>query len=96
MRKLSRNHKLLIAITSCLLFWSLLLTVIIASCSKGEEKPRNEGAALIPVAKGSLPTTNYTIAYDPDTGVEYFVCGEHLTPLYTADGQLKIYQPKGE
>ena len=92
MRKLSRNHKFLIVLASALLFWVLLLTVIIASCSKGEEKPRNEGAALIPIARGQMFNNidcNYAIVYDPDTGVMYYASRNYLSPLYAADGQLR-------
>lgn len=34
----------------------------------------------------------YVTFYDKDTGVCYIAIGEGVTPLYNADGSLKIYK----
>lgn len=38
------------------------------------------------------PGYSYETFYDKDTGVCYIVIGEGVTPLYNADGSLKIYK----
>ena len=38
------------------------------------------------------PGYSYETFHDKDTGVCYIVIGEGVTPLYNADGSLKIYK----
>lgn len=40
------------------------------------------------------PGYSYETFYDKDTGVCYIVIGEGVTPLYNADGTLKIYKER--
>ena len=53
----------------------------------------SEQEYLVVLAKDMISGKPYRIVYDPNTGVEYYWGEGYLTPLYNADGTLKIYSP---
>lgn len=56
------------------------------------EAPQKEIDNSKDVITPKLITELYKTFYDNDTGVCYIAIGEGVTPLYNADGTLKIYK----
>ena len=96
MRKLSRNHKFLIAVFVCVIFWTILIAILVSGCNSESKKEPSTGSALILLDSGKIIDpegffVRYKIVYDPDTLVEYVLISDHIAPLYNADGTLKLY-----
>ena len=93
MRKLSRNHKFLIVLAACILFWVILLGILIGCRQEPQEASqtmKGEGA-LVEIGRGTIGSYDYYVVYDIDTGVEYFFVDGHLYPRYDYGEDFKIY-----
>ena len=94
MRKLSRNHKFLIILGSCILFWAILLCILIGCHQEPQEASqtmKGEGA-LVEIGRGRIGgTCAYIVVYDIDTGVEYYIINGHMTPRYDYGEDFKIH-----
>ena len=74
----------------------LLFPLLLLTACNGAPRNRVEAKGMIAISQGAVGGSEYTIAYDVDTQVEYFCTNNYIAPLYNANGTLKIYQPKGE
>lgn len=93
MRKLSRNHKFLIVLGSCILFWAILLCILIGchqETTETSQTMKGEGA-LVEIGRGTIGAWIYIVAYDIDTGVEYYIIDGHMTPRYDYGEDFKIH-----
>lgn len=76
-----------------------LLSLSLVGCSNNNLTRENE--RFTKIEEGPFTTittvTNYVIMYDNETHVEYICLKGHnsgISPLYNADGTLKIYEEK--
>lgn len=76
------------------IFLCVLVFVLLMGCTTtytNTNKENNNGNIGVIETYNLCPNYSYEVFYDKDTGVCYIAIGEGVTPLYNADGSLKIY-----
>ena len=92
--------KKLIKVLLCLSVFVLLIGCTSSNTTTTTDKENNsensDSDIGIIETYGVYPSYSYEVFYDKDTKVCYIAIADGVTPLYNADGSLKIYNEDKE